>query len=576
MSHRHSNRRTFLKRAAWVAAAVPLAKSVTDLPFTPVPRQNRPSTAPEMIQIPEYMVYAALPDGKMIGLLGATKNGSTAARFSSDEGSTWGNETPLFPLDGSIGGWSLHNCFLDRDGELQLIYTNDANTTRKSKSLYDIRFDIWHVRSRHARQSWSPPTLVWNGYAGSLLSFVQLRDGRVLLPFCYLTRRSWANRGEEFDKFTYMGRFSSSAAFSDDNGQTWHVSPNELKEPTSELYDDGGIEPIVLQLKDGRIWMLIRTQNGRFYESFSRDGLTWTHPVPTSILSSDSPCSLTRLRDGRIVMLWNNTLRFPYANGGRAVLHGAISEDDGHTWRGYREVAANPLVVEPPPPNGDHGVTYTVPALTPNGKLLTSLSTGPNGGTYLLRVDPEWFYETAQLEDFSHGLRGWSSFGTHGVSLEAHPGMLKRQVLSLRKPDKNWPSGATWNFPAGRRGQLRLRMQIAPGFSGALIGITDHFSVPFDEQDVFWNVFNFDISHGGTLRNGGRLQPGRWHELTFNWNCDQCQCNVLQDGRPIDVLKMNRDTPGPSYLRLRSTALDQDSVGLRVESISVDVNASWN
>src|SRR5260221_516257 len=81
--------------------------------------------------------------------------------------------------------------------------------------------------------------------------------------------------------------------------------------------------------------------------------------------------------DGRVVMLWMNTPRFHYANGGRAVLHGAVSEDDGRSWRGYREVAANPLALEPPPPTGDHGVTYTVPGLAPGGKLVTSLSTGP-------------------------------------------------------------------------------------------------------------------------------------------------------------------------------------------------------
>ncbi|HTF25274.1 MAG TPA: sialidase family protein [Candidatus Limnocylindria bacterium] len=552
-----------------------MTKPVAALAFMSDERHNGLGTAPEMIPIPGYMVYAALPDGRVIGLLGAIEKGNAMARFSSDEGSTWDNTIPQFPLDETIGGWSLHNCFLDRDGELQLIYTNDANTTRNSKSLYDIRYDIWHVRSRQARQSWNRPTLVWKGYAGSLLSFVQLRNGRVLLPFCYLTRRSWANRGQGFDNFTYMGRFSSSATYSDDNGQTWQLSPNELKEPTSTLYDDGGIEPIVLQLKDGRIWMLIRTQNGRFYESFSQDGSTWTHPVPSAILSSDSPCSLTRLRDGRVLMLWNNTLRFPYANGGRAVLHGAISEDDGHTWRGYREVAANPLAVEPPPPNGDHGVTYTVPALTASGKILTSLSTGPGGGTYLLRVDPQWLYETVQTDDFSHGLRGWSSFGTHGVSLETHPDKPSRQVLALRKPDENWPSGATWNFPAGKRGQLRLRIQVEPASSGALVGITDHFSAPFDEQDSIWNVFNFEIGPGGTVHEGSRLQPGMWHELTFEWNCDQRQCNVIQDGRPIALLHMKRDTPGPSYLRLRSTALGQDNAGLRVESISLDVSASW-
>jgi hypothetical protein len=530
-----------------------------------------------MIPIPEYMTYANLPDGKVIGILGGLHNGNVTARYSSDEGATWGEEKALFALDTSAGGWGAQNCLLDRDGELQIIGSLD-NSPEHPKSIYETRYDIWHCRSRDGRHSWNPPALVWKGYAGSLLSFLQLRDGRVVVPFCYLTPRSWAKRGEGFDQFTYMGRFSSSAAYSDDNGQSWHSSPNELKEPTPQIGEDGGIEPIVLELRSGRLWMLIRTQDSRFFESFSQDrGTTWTRPVPTGISSSDSPCSLTRLRDGRVVMLWNNTLRFPYANGGRAVLHGAISEDDGKTWRGYREIAANPYAVEPPPPNGDHGVTYTVPALTASGKLLTSLSTGHGKDTLLLRLDPEWLYETRREEDFSHGLSGWTFFGTRGVAVEAHPDNPSRQVLALRKSDPEWPAGVVWNFPAGKRGHLRLRLRIAPDFAGALIGLTDHFSVPFDEQDRFYNVFNLDIGAGGALPEGGRVAPGQWGELALNWDCEsQRQASVTWNGRSVARLYMKRETPGLSYLRMRSTALEQDRGGLQVESAAVDVGASWS
>src|SRR5437588_2598026 len=496
----HTSRRSFLRQVSIAAAMTQFAAPGLTFPSAQSARAGCP---PELLPIPDYMTYATSPDGKIIAILSEVRNGNVLARYSSDDGSNWGEPTPLFPLDISRGGWSLQNCFTDRDGELQILGTLD-NTPQHPQSIYETRYDIWHFRSRDAQRSWNAPVLVWKGYAGSLLSFLQLRDGRVVVPFCYLTPRTWAKRGEGFDQFTYMGRFSSSAAYSDDNGQTWHISSNELKEPTPEIGDDGGIEPIVLELKTGRLWMLIRTQNGRFFESFSQDrGATWTHPLPTGISSSDSPCSLTRLHDGRVVMLWNNTLRYPYANGGRAILHGAISEDDGKTWRGYREVAANPYAIEPPPPNGDHGVTYTVPALTASGKLSTSLSTGNGNHTLLLRVDPEWLYETKREDDFSRALNGWTSIGTRGVALEAHPDNPNRRVLALRKPDPEWPAGAVWNFPAGKHGQLSMRLRLARDFAGALVGITDHFSVPFDEQDRFCNIFNLDIGPGGALAEGG-------------------------------------------------------------------------
>jgi hypothetical protein len=528
-----------------------------------------------MIEIPNYMVYSQLPDDSIIGLLGGLEKGYAIGRYSRDGGKTFGEKKPLFALDESVGGWGLHNVLLDQQGELQLLYTNDANTIKQKKPFYEIDFDIWHVRSRDSLRSWGPPTKVWTGYAGSLLSFVQLRNGRVVIPYTFRTPRTWGNRGKGFDAYVFMGRFSSSAAYSDDNGVSWRVSPFELKEPTPVIGSDGGIEPIVLELRDDRIWMLIRTQWGRFYESFSSDGgASWTTPRPTGIISGDSPCSLTRLKDGRVVMMWNNNLRYCYANGGRAVLHGAISEDDGRTWRGYRELASNPLATEPPPPNGDHGVTYTVPTLTREGYLITSLTIGPGGGYYLLRLDPAWLYEVRRTHDFNAGMAGWTTLGTRGVGLEADPDNSNRRVLAVRKPDPDWPAGTTWNFPAGRRGELRMRLRLRPKFAGALIGLTDHFSVPFDAEDIFNNAFNFEVSPGGRVGNGVRLQPDRWHELTLSWDAESHQCRVSEGGKLLMTLKLSRDTVGLSYLRVRSTA-EQDPDGLLLDAISSDVSASW-
>jgi len=274
-------------------------------------------------------------------------------------------------------------------------------------------------------------------------------------------------------------------------------------------------------------------------------------------------------------MMWNNNLRYCYANGGRAVLHAAISEDDGRSWRGYREVAANPLAKEPPPPDGDHGVSYTVPALAADGHIVTSLSLGPGGGAYLLRLDPEWLYRTTREDEFSGGLSAWQTFGTRGVALAVHPGLPNRQVLAIRKPDVNWPAGAVWNFPAGRRGKLRIHLMLLPGFGGALLGLTDHFSVPFDVEDQFHNVFNLDLLSGGALKDGGRLGLNHWHDITFSWDIDQRRCRVATDGREITSLTMRRDTVGPSYLRLRSTVPGQDQSGMLVESVAADVAESW-
>jgi BNR repeat-like domain len=408
--------------------------------------------------------------------------------------------------------------------------------------------------------------LVRQGYNGSMLSVIEMKSGRIILPICYLTPRTWSNRRQGFDAFTDMGRFSSGIMYSDDRGATWQQAAVEFKVPSPYIGADGMIEPIALELKDGRVWLFLRTQLGRFFESFSQDGATWTKPTPSSILSSDSPPSLTRLKDGRIVMLWNNCLRFSYAQGGRHVLHAAVSEDDGHTWRGYREVARNPFVDEPPPPNGDHGVSYTLPVLTDDGEIITPISVGGTGGMWLLRFSPEWLYETSRKMNFSAAADAWSSFGTKGVELVANPDKLAAQALQLRKPKADWPSAFVWNFPNDRTGRLIIRLKLNPGFAGARIGLTDHFSVPFDPEDQCYNLFNLNIGAGGKLQRS-EITTGSWHKLELAWDITKQECRVVVDGNPVDTLPMLRQTAGVNYLRLCLTADDIDAAGLLVESL---------
>jgi hypothetical protein len=518
-----------------------------------------------MFKLADAVVMAPLPDGRLVTVVGGQE---AAARYSSNGGRTWSAAEKLFTLPKAMGVWGLHYALVDRRGELHLFYTADANTA--GKGFYEMRFDVYHVGSAKGRTSWKAPVLVRKGYHGSMLSAIELKSGRLVLPICYLTPRVWSNRGKGFDAFTDMGRFSSGVVYSDDGGDTWKQASVELKVPSPYIGADGIIEPIALELKDGRVWLLLRTQLGRFFESFSRDGAGWTRPAPTAILSSDSPPSLTRLKDGRIVMLWNNCLRFSYAQGGRHVLHAAISEDDGRTWRGYREVARNPFIDEPPPPNGDHGVSYTLPVLTHDGEIITPLSVGGRGGLWLMRFNPEWLYETGRKSDFASGIEGWHRFGTKGVELVAHPDKPGTRALQLRKLDADWPSAAVWNFPNGTTGRLRIRLKLDPGFAGARIGLTDHFSVPFDPEDQYHSLFNLSIGPEGKLGNG-KLTPAQWHTVELDWSCPKQECRALIDGQPADTLPMQRRTAGVNYLRISSTADKADPAGLLIESVEASI-----
>jgi hypothetical protein len=262
---------------------------------------------------------------------------------------------------------------------------------------------------------------------------------------------------------------------------------------------------------------------------------------------------LVRLDDGRIVMLWNGCQRYPYALGGRHVLHAGISEDEGKTWRGYREVVRDPKRDEPPPPGGDHGTAYPFPALGRDGQVLFTTGQG-EGRVLVMRLDPAWLYETTHSDNFSNGLDEWSVFGTRGVGLVAHPSSDSRKVLSIKKTASRWPAAAVWNFPNGREGTMKLRFLRRADFEGARIMLSDHYSTPFDDQDRYFSLFNFEIPAGGRISSSHTLGPDRWYDIEIAWNVTGREARVLVDGELAVTLPLRKESHGASYLRLRATS----------------------
>jgi hypothetical protein len=524
-----------------------------------------------------------LPDGKIIALSIARHDGQQTmqGRYSTDDGQTWSEPQDLFQWPKEAGGFGLFNAIVDRDGEIHIWSLCDGNSGTlfpKEQEGTPVRpgeiLDLWHVRSRDGRTGWTAPKAIWLGHGDDLLSGIQLRSGRLLLPFAYATPRSWDNRGGGFYDFTFIGNYSVKVVYSDDDGETWKTSNEELVVEIPDLSTYGANEPVVLQLNDGRVWMLIRTQRGRFYESFSDDGSKWSTPTPSKLISSDAPAGLLHLKDGSILVFSNACLRYPYGYGGRYVLHVAISKDDGKTWRGYREVARDPARNEVESFDGDYGVSYTFPTLLNDGKVLFSNWVEEGNVRNFRLFDPVWVYETKQSTDFLHGVDDWSIFGSKGVGLEPDPENSGKQVLSIRKADANWPAGAVWNFPLGAKGQLEMRIRLLPNFKGALLGLTDHFSIPWDLDDQFFNAFNLWIVPDGSILPDLKLASERWYNVTLDWNTDARKCRISVDGKFAGSIEDNRRSTGINYLRLRSVADDPDG-GLEIGSVSADVSASW-
>lgn len=538
-------------------------------------RKTAPPSPTPLAPLPQWARLVEAPDGTLQAFAVREADGSQQiARWrSSDGGASWGEAEPLVALP-PRGRWDGVEALVDRDGEIHVFMLNAVREELLDKQAGEeghpdvepgAHLDIWHLRSRGARREWPAPRKIWSGYTGALNSVTQLRSGRIVLPFSYLVRRTWDRRGEGLDAFTFMGRFMSTVVYSDDAGETWRLSPTPLKVPVPDItYAYGAVEPVVLELRDGRAWMLIRTQMGRFYESHSADGASWSPPRPSAIVSSDSPAGLARLADGRLALLWNNCLRHPYAYGGRQVIHAAVSDDEGLTWRGWREVARDPLRNEPPPPSGDHGTAYPFPTALRDGSLVFTTGQG-SGRVQLMRLDPAWLTETGQDDDFSQGLDAWSIFGTKGVELVARPDAPRRHALRLARCDAEFPACAVRNFPLAAAGRLRLEFRAKPGCGPVSFTLTDHFSPPFDDEAEL---------HGlGTLRLDPAAEGGadgsRLRTLTLAWDVARGRCRVSVDGRPAAPLPLLRRGPGACYVRIRCASDEVRTAGIVIGSVRV-------
>ena len=127
--------------------------------------------------------------------------------------------------------------------------------------------------------------------------------------------------------------FAPSVAYfvvSEDNGDSWKIISK--CEMPYELFDTGLQELGVEELSGGVLYACFRNNSGRQFESYSYDGgYKWSTPAPSRFTSTPSPMCTRRLRDGRVVFIYNPApLYF-----GRGETHGGI-------WTGGR----NPLVIQ--------------------------------------------------------------------------------------------------------------------------------------------------------------------------------------------------------------------------------------
>ena len=299
-----------------------------------------------------------------------------AARYSSDGGATWTTQDEIAVKN--HGGMNVMSVSLLRlqSGEIALFYLL-KNSTSDCRPLMRRSFD--------EGKTWSDPVCCIPDSVGYYVlnndRVIQLKDGRILFA---VSQHSFPDG--KFDNKGVVTTYSS-----DDSGVTWRRGKSVLKivSPSGQQY--AAQEPGVVELKDGRILLWIRTSAGCQFMSRSSDrGETWSVPQPSWLRSPVSPATIKRLPStGDLLVVWNNHEgRFDLKknggwNGKRTPLATAISHDDGETWEGMRVLEDDPA---------GHFCYIAACPLDDGTVLLGYCAYRGLGHTRLVKVPTDWFY----------------------------------------------------------------------------------------------------------------------------------------------------------------------------------------
>ena len=185
-------------------------------------------------------------------------------------------------------------------------------------------------------ESFSDPVTVWsrkNGYSGSQGDLRQLSTGRIIYPMIQLIGYEKQDEGQD--------HAIAGVWYSDDEGATWKEC-----DAYADLPRRGCMEPKIEELKDGRLLMIMRTQLGAVFQSWSEDGgCTWSKPQTTALRAPESCPGLRRIpQTGDLLAVWNNSLFDPTFDhdGLRNPLTVALSKDEGETWEGIKDIETDP------------------------------------------------------------------------------------------------------------------------------------------------------------------------------------------------------------------------------------------
>ena len=207
--------------------------------------------------------------------------------------------------------------FQEPDGTIDLYHSTQQADAGEANA------HVLHLVSKDNGVTWTQPALLF-GEPGAFTRHpvVILKDGSWLLPLTYIAAAG-IGKGPETD--------FSVAEISQDQGVTW----TECVMAGTQ----GRIQPSIVSLAPGHLLAFFRSRASDFiYRSTSSDGCIWSPATATILPNNNASVQAFRLRDGHVVMAFDNSSKSS-ANGGlRKPLSVALSLDGGNTWPYARDI----------------------------------------------------------------------------------------------------------------------------------------------------------------------------------------------------------------------------------------------
>ncbi|WP_166823406.1 family 16 glycoside hydrolase [Thalassoroseus pseudoceratinae] len=252
---------------------------------------------------------------------------SPAAYFvlatSDDDGRTWSkprlvvdSHAKELPRPRSI---LVGNLWTDPLGRLWLIFD-------QSMDMFDGRAGVWMTRCDNPdanEPTWSAPRRIWHGV--TLNKPTILSTGEWMLPISLDQRGGFGPFKGCFSELDPMR--GANVFISTDNGETWK------RRGMATFPNPDWHEHMIVERKDGSLWMLARTRKGIMQSVSTDGGRTWSKASePPAIRQPNARFHVRRLHSGRILLVKHGDQIDSHQ--GRVQLSAWLSDDEGKSWHG--------------------------------------------------------------------------------------------------------------------------------------------------------------------------------------------------------------------------------------------------